>query len=183
MGRRPAPCGTVTRYKRGCRCEPCVAAWRAYYEANKQQITERVAAWRKANPEKLKAQTARHRENRRDHRNAVNLERYYRRMAEDPAAVRAERVRWTKSDKGQIQNRLAAHRRRGARPTAEAKAFAPVLLADPCSYCGGPGGELDHISPVVLGGGGDVGNLAGACRSCNARKNDQSLLEFLAASA
>lgn len=141
---------------------------------------ERVAAWRKANPDKALANRARYREKHRERLAADSLERYYRRMAEDPAAVRAERVRWTQSDKGQVQNRLAAHRRRGARATPEAKAFAPVLLADPCSYCGGPGGELDHIFPIVLGGDGSVGNLAGACRSCNARKNDRPLLAFLA---
>jgi 5-methylcytosine-specific restriction endonuclease McrA len=52
-----------------------------------------------------------------------------------------------------------------------------ALLADPCSYCGGPGGEIDHIE---AGGSRGFDNLTAACRSCNAAKGDKSLLLFLA---
>lgn len=29
--------------------------------------------------------------------------------------------------------------------------WAPVLRRDPCSYCGGPGGTVDHIVPQAAG--------------------------------
>lgn len=181
MGRRPAPCGTYTRYKRGCRCDACVGAYRTWYEANKQRIKERVATWQKANPEKVKVHTARHRDKNREKRRADALARYRRLMAEDPERVRAQRRKWAKTEKGAMQNRLARHRRRGAAPTTTAKVYAEILLSDPCSYCGSPGGEIDHLDPITSGGNGDWLNLTSACRRCNASKNDRSLLVFLAA--
>lgn len=143
--------------------------------------TERTAAWRIANPEKTKAQRDRYRAKYKERRKVDALARYHRLMAEDPERVRKLRREWAKTDKGAIAGRLARHGRRGAAPSAEAKAFAPVLLADPCSYCGGPGGELDHIDPITRDGDGGFDNFTSACRTCNARKSDQTLLAFLAA--
>lgn len=69
-------------------------------------------------------------------------------------------------------------RRVGADP--ESRRYAKdVVLNDPCSYCGGPGGTIDHIEAVTRGGTSDWTNLAAACMSCNARKHNRSLLSFL----
>lgn len=54
-----------------------------------------------------------------------------------------------------------------------------VLADDPCSYCGGVGGTLDHVVALADGGRHSEENLAGACRSCNARKSDFGLLQWL----
>jgi len=55
------------------------------------------------------------------------------------------------------------------------------LYHDPCAYCGGRAGEIDHIEPTSKGGAPkDLGNLTAACRSCNAAKGDKSLLLFMA---
>lgn len=152
------------------RCKPCQVAY--------------VAAWRAANPDRHRANQARHRANRRDHRKAVDLARYRRRMAEDPESVRKYRREWAKTPKGAIANRLARHVRRGVElADPETRAYVEILLQDPCSYCGGPGGELDHISPISKGGGGHWSNLAAACRTCNASKNDETLLAFVAKAA
>lgn len=62
---------------------------------------------------------------------------------------------------------------------AELQEYAAILRGDPCSYCGAPGGELDHIDPLARGGAESWDNLTSACRSCNARKHARSLLEFL----
>lgn len=182
MGRRPAPCGTETRHTRhGCRCDACVKAHLAWYAEHGAAARERAAAWRKANPEKRRAQAAVHRDRHRDKRNADALERYHRLMAEDPERVRALRREWAGTEKGRMAGRLAAHVRRGAAPTAGAVEYAAIILADPCSYCGEPAVEIDHIDPVASGGDGDWPNLAPACRRCNARKNDRRLLQFVAA--
>jgi 5-methylcytosine-specific restriction endonuclease McrA len=53
------------------------------------------------------------------------------------------------------------------------------LLRDPCSYCGGTAGEVDHIIPRSKGGSEDWDNLTATCRSCNARKRTIPLLTFL----
>lgn len=50
-----------------------------------------------------------------------------------------------------------------------------------CSYCLIASDELerDHIVPFSKGGGEEPDNLTPICRSCNARKRDKSLLQFL----
>lgn len=43
-----------------------------------------------------------------------------------------------------------------------------LVRQDPCSYCGGPGGTVDHIVPKMLGGPRWTWtNYTGACRKCN----------------
>lgn len=69
--------------------------------------------------------------------------------------------------------------RKGVPFTDEAKAWARVLLHDPCSYCGGSVEHIDHIHPVSRGGRSDWDNLAPACAACNRRKNAKPLLRFL----
>jgi 5-methylcytosine-specific restriction endonuclease McrA len=58
-------------------------------------------------------------------------------------------------------------------------AYAGILAADPCSYCGEPGGVLDHIVPRSSYGPDAWDNLTSACHSCNSRKRTKSLLRFL----
>ena len=142
----------------------------------------RVAEWRQANPDKARAARARHRDTHREARRASQLDRYHRLMAEDPERVRRQRREWAKTPKGRMLNRFGAHKRRGVRPDDEAREWAAIVLSDPCSYCGAPADELDHITPVAVGGDGGWSNLTGACRVCNARKNDADLLSFLARS-
>lgn len=57
--------------------------------------------------------------------------------------------------------------------------YASIIEGDPCSYCGGPASEKDHIVPVSRGGTGDWQNLAPACRACNASKGDKHVLQFM----
>lgn len=52
--------------------------------------------------------------------------------------------------------------------------FKDILKYDPCSYCFGPGGTVDHIEPRKLRTGiarGDWYNKTGACRECNRKKD------------
>lgn len=51
-------------------------------------------------------------------------------------------------------------------------AWARVLRGDACSYCAAPGagGTVDHVDPTSRGGSYRVGNLTGACASCNESK-------------
>lgn len=89
------------------------------------------------------------------------------------AAKRARDPEW---------NRLQILKRKGGAYTAEGAEYARVLLTDPCSYCGGPGGEVDHVTPIARGGDGSWLNLTSACRSCNGRKHKFTLLTYLARS-
>ena len=53
------------------------------------------------------------------------------------------------------------------------------LLKDPCAYCGGRAGQVDHIVSLAAGGDNSLENLTAACRSCNSEKRDNPLLIFL----
>lgn len=61
----------------------------------------------------------------------------------------------------------------------DATAYLELLRNDPCAYCGGPGGHIDHIVPRSGGGGDDWDNLTSACGTCNVRKHNHSLLWWL----
>ncbi|KPC63812.1 hypothetical protein ADL27_61320 [Streptomyces sp. NRRL F-6602] len=58
-------------------------------------------------------------------------------------------------------------------------AYVQIIANDPCAYCGAPADTIDHIIPVAAGGGGEWGNLAPACLSCNSSKRSEGLLAFL----
>lgn len=64
-------------------------------------------------------------------------------------------------------------------------AWQALLRLDPCVFCAGPGGTVDHLEPrsrPVRGVGGSPHgwqNLAGACGGCNGAKRDSSLLAYL----
>lgn len=63
-------------------------------------------------------------------------------------------------------------------------AWLRLLRHDPCAYCGGPSGTVDHVEPKRrpvrgLGGAHTWLNVVGACTSCNGRKADKPLLWFL----
>jgi 5-methylcytosine-specific restriction endonuclease McrA len=71
---------------------------------------------------------------------------------------------------------LGAQQAASARRRAINEGWFKVMRGDLCSYCGSPGGTVDHITPIVLGGGNDDLNLAGACSSCNSRKGSTPLV-------
>lgn len=55
----------------------------------------------------------------------------------------------------------------------------PFLRLDPCAYCGGPGGTIDHIEPRALGGANWIENMTGACRKCNSSRGITPMLFFM----
>jgi 5-methylcytosine-specific restriction endonuclease McrA len=53
-----------------------------------------------------------------------------------------------------------------------------------CAYCRVcPGVTWDHIRPVSDGGRTEPGNMLPACKSCNSRKKDRSVYDFIERSA
>lgn len=60
------------------------------------------------------------------------------------------------------------------------QAWREVLKCDPCAYCGGPSGGVDHIEPRERDGSNDgIENLTAVCIACNSQKGRKSLLEYL----
>ena len=77
-----------------------------------------------------------------------------------------------------------AMNRRGYTPK-----YARILRQDPCVYCGGPGGTIEHIKPrslfsvVTSANQGESKdhwtNLASSCYKCNQDRGKRGLLIFL----
>lgn len=168
-----------------CRCDEC-CAWKrtkdaAYYVRNQERIKARVLAAYRADPAAVQ-QRRRELESELSEGERQRLRRTktgYAKTPEQRAKAYVRAKRYSQTPAGRLVHVAAAHRRRGVPLTAEAKAWVPILLLDPCAYCGGEAEEIDHILPVVDGGTGAWGNLAPACRSCNARKHSKDLLHFL----
>ena len=74
--------------------------------------------------------------------------------------------------------RFARMARSGAKPKASWK---NQIRSEPCSYCGGPGGTVDHIDPRSRGGVKGQTNATGSCLTCNLVKSSMPLLLFLVA--
>lgn len=128
--------------------------------------------WREANREKLRERArARYvviadaeRQRRRD----------YSQTPEAKAVAAAYARKWRAANKA--KSRLVRHRK----SDAESAGFADVLLNDPCSYCGGPGEEIDHITPISGGGKNHWTNFTSACGFCNRSKKNRPLLAWMA---
>lgn len=66
------------------------------------------------------------------------------------------------------------------------KIITPELLAemgwrtsDPCSYCGRPSEDWEHMDSLKKGGAHEAENITRACQRCNSRKNTRSALHHL----
>lgn len=68
----------------------------------------------------------------------------------------------------------------GNPPLADWRQENAYLLNDPCAYCGGAAGTLDHIVPRFSGGANLPDNATAACSSCNSSKGTWPLLIWLA---
>jgi 5-methylcytosine-specific restriction endonuclease McrA len=127
---------------------------------------------------------------RRQRARLLTLNRRWREANPDyfrqPHIVERNR-RWQDANRDRVReiNRAAKRRRRArihAAPvgdSAQGREYAAILGNDPCSYCGGSGGVIDHIVAIARGGGDAWENLTSACSTCNVRKYSESLLEFL----
>lgn len=52
------------------------------------------------------------------------------------------------------------------------------LRIDSCFYCNRAGGTIDHIIPLSRGGRHSIGNLVGACLTCNLQKGTKLISEW-----
>ena len=150
------------RYYRDDRKKKSNQRW---VEANREQKRAAYRAYYAADPEKQRARQQRFRMQHPDRWQEIS-----QRSGE----------KYRRSEKGKRQAREGARRRRAVQKSGlNTEAYSVILERDPCSYCGAPGGEIDHIVPVANGGEHSVGNLTASCRSCNASKAAKPLLHFL----
>lgn len=78
------------------------------------------------------------------------------------------------------RNQRTAARRRGVEvvPLEGCEALLEKFN-NACAYCGGPAETWDHIVPVSQGGRTVPGNIVPACKSCNSKKKDRSVYDFI----
>jgi len=153
-------CGDWTDQLVKGRCRPCDAHVR-YIRDREHHLAAR-AAWCAANPE-------------------------YWRQPRILAERRAGSRRWAEAnpERHRAAAQRAKRRRRARLRGAEVdlsgrtERYAEALTGDPCSYCGSPAATIDHIDPIARNGRHAWENLTAACRRCNSRKSDRSLLDFL----
>lgn len=112
---------------------------------------------------------------------------YYRANAD---RIKANVARWEREnlERARMGKRNTAHRRR-ARQAANGSFVVTQRdlrrtlgrTGGSCTYCGVRGAlEIDHVVPISRGGAHSIGNLAPACRTCNASKSDRFLTEWRA---
>jgi 5-methylcytosine-specific restriction endonuclease McrA len=150
----------------------------------------RQALYRAANREKIRAKQRERHEKVREKKiaykrawYAANRERELEKQrlvnAANPQANVARAKAWRAANPERAAEIQRRHRISG-RDKATADYCATILYYDPCVYCGGPGGCVDHIEPRANGGQDHWTNLTSSCRPCNSRKNAKPLLVFLA---
>ncbi|WP_156511128.1 MULTISPECIES: HNH endonuclease signature motif containing protein [Nocardia] len=134
-----------------------------YYSDNREEILKRSEAYRAANRESILESKRRYREE--------NPEYYRDYCRENPDVVRARNAR----------RRVRVAVNMTAEDRKESVEYRKVLAGDPCSYCGQFSDEMhvDHIKPLAKGGTDHWWNLTNSCATCNLRKNDKPLIDFL----
>ena len=189
--------GTTYGYSRGgCRCDACKAAKAAAAKKDRKRKPRDRSAWREANKEHVAAYQKRWRAENRE-KIAADQRAYYRankaKLAgrqkayreANPDRAAESRRKWRDANRDQVK--AYRHLRRAAEVGNGVFVILPgewnrVLqrYRHECAYCGGSGPlEMEHVVPVAKGGRHSIGNLVPACRSCNASKHANLLVEWL----
>lgn len=167
----PKPLEAFPKRNRGSRdgrasyCTKCNRLrYKNYREADpdriRSQTRKRQKLYKQNNPEKVLESQAKYRKRNRDKINVKQREY---------ACNNREKIRDLKNSR----------RRRMGPADAKTLDYIQTLRKDPCSYCGKPGGTIDHIIPISKGGKNHWSNLTAACRYCNSRKADKTLIVWL----
>lgn len=133
-----------------------------YYRRHAKQNTERVRAWRRANPDRARKRVK---------------ESYWRNVETRRAVKRSEKFKkrrseLTRTEIGQLNGRLRKQGRRG-RGIVRLDEWLTLLekYDHKCAYCGYPNHiEMDHVIPISRGGFHVIANILPACKACNSSK-------------
>lgn len=159
-------------------------ARRRYAEENRERLSGKAKAWRSRNREKLAADKLRYYLKNKDREDA----RVRQWRSDNRDLVRSYWREWYYGDLDHARSQAIEnqHRRRsrlnGRGVTRRDWEEIKELFGYRCAYCGLLAKlEQEHVDPIIRGGVHAPDNVVPACRSCNARKNDKTLLEWLAA--
>ena len=88
---------------------------------------------------------------------------------------------WKKNNPELVRNQSAKRRanKKNNGKYKVTKKELTKLYSSNCFYCGkNKSIEIDHVIPLSRGGTHSIGNLVSACRNCNARKNNKTIMEW-----
>lgn len=154
---------------------------RASYKKWATANPEKVGLWRKQNPELSREAVKR---SYRKHREAT-LARQRAARAANPERVAEIQRRSYERRYDKIIRKNEARRARLAGLPAELTAteWAETLetFNRCCAYCLAPLGRVtkDHFRPIARGGGHTVDNVVPSCQSCNSRKGDDLIFDWV----
>ena len=151
-----------------------------WYAVNKKANAEKAQRWREANPEKYLQQA------RDAYWRNWESKKEQREQNKEQRKESARRSRRANLEKDAAKSRRRYARKRGATGSHTLEAF--LIVCDVwewrCVYCGTPLNKKsvteDHVIPISKGGTDFIDNIVPACASCNSRKNNLYLEEFVA---
>ena len=185
---KPITCFSHNRTKKDGRqvhCKECAAAHkRALRKANPEKVRADSRRWHKNNPEKARANSRRYRE---AHRKVIREKaRIYSRewRKKNPERAEAGRKTWRKQNP---RKRALAEGRRNARKrgikenfTIEMDRFVHRFWENECALCGAEINlTLDHWYPLSRGYALTMRNAVLLCGPCNSSKHDKMPASFL----
>jgi 5-methylcytosine-specific restriction endonuclease McrA len=149
-----------------CQRNPeCRKAYSAAYEAARRQETPaRVAARAVYYDEHKEHIATRHAE--RSEERAIVFAAWAKANPENGRARGARRRTRAKVGMDRLDRELSV-------------AYRLAIANDPCFYCGAPGEEDEHYTPLSIGGTDHWWNLVRSCASCNRHKYMKSGDEFI----
>jgi len=95
-------------------------------------------------------------------------------------SIKAGQKKWRQNNLEVVA--LRAHKRRVSERLGGVyiiyKQELKKIYSSPCAYCAAPSEHIDHIVPISRGGTHSIGNLTGACASCNLSKGAKFITEW-----
>ena len=164
---------------------------RQYREANSEKIAKKNKAWRERNADYVKQQAKKRRNKNKDQK--ALADKIWASNNKDKVNANSRRWRASNPEKAKqvgrksrlanplIQRNKTARRRSLLRSNGTylvSKIEILRLLRKGCFYCGANAEHIDHIVPISRGGRHSVGNLTGACKSCNLSKGAKFITEW-----
>lgn len=151
-------------------------------QIRKRKACERARKWRLANLERATANGKAWREANQERVKELK-KRYHERNAEK---IRARATRWYYENKARaLANVLANSARKRGATIADLTASQWAEIKErynlSCAYCGERVAVLtqDHVLAIRRGGQHTASNIVPACRSCNSKKSNKLVSEFL----
>jgi 5-methylcytosine-specific restriction endonuclease McrA len=152
---------------------------KAYRAKNKARIADKEAERRQKNNAKEKARHAAY-----ALKNKAKMRAYHAaKWQGNKASMYARNRAWAKKNPQKVAVLMQRRRARIAATlatlTAEQWSAILVLYEGKCAYCGKAGKmTMDHVVPVIRGGGTTANNVVPACQSCNSSKGTKTPEEW-----